>query len=125
MKISEIDWTDDKQYTDSRGLTWTVVSGDLFRNLNKKVPEVIYDEYPMCEILELNFEPVVDWSKVKVDTKVWVSNDEGVVWARRHFAKYEDGKVYVFDSGQTSWTTDKYSTWLTVTLAEESEGGAV
>lgn len=122
MKISEIDWTDDKQYTDSRGLTWTVVSGDLFRNLNKKVPGVIYDEYPMCEILELDFEPVVDWSKVKIDTKVKVSNHDGVVWARRYFAKYEDGEVYVFDGGKTSWTTDKCSAYQNAVLVEESEG---
>lgn len=121
MKIWELDWTDDKQYTDSRGLVWTVVSGDLFRNLNKKAPEVIYDEYPMCEILELDFEPVIDWSKVKVDTKVRVSNGDGIVWARRHFAKYEDGKVYVFDGGQTSWTTNKYSAWNNAVLVEESE----
>lgn len=121
MKISEIDWTDDKQYTDSRGLDWTVVSGDLFRNLNKKVPEVIFDQYPMREILELDFEPVIDWSKVKVDTKVRVSNGDGIVWARRHFAKYEDGKVYAFDGGQTSWTTNKYSAWNNAVLVEESE----
>ena len=121
MKIWELDWTDDKQYTDSRGLDWTVVSGDLFRNLDKKVVEVIFDQYPMCEILELDFEPVVDWSKVKVDTKVRVSNGDGIVWARRHFAKYEDGKVYVFDGGQTSWTTNKYSAWNNAVLVEESE----
>ncbi len=48
-------------------------------------------------------EEVVDWSKVAVDTKVLISED-GNEWERRHFAKYEDGKVYCFTGGCTSFT---------------------
>lgn len=46
---------------------------------------------------------VVDWSKVAVDTLVLVSNDNKE-WTKRYFAKYEDGNVYCWLNGRTSWT---------------------
>ena len=46
---------------------------------------------------------VVDWSKVAVDTLVLVSNDNKE-WIKRYFAKYEDGNVYCWLNGRTSWT---------------------
>lgn len=52
----------------------------------------------------MEYEPEVDWSKVPVDTKVLVRNTEEKEWSRRHFAKFEDGKVYVFPFGETSYT---------------------
>lgn len=52
-------------------------------------------------------EPEVDWSKVKVDTPVLVRNDTEAKWIKRHFAKYENGKVYVFSCGMTSWSYDE------------------
>ena len=48
--------------------------------------------------------PEIDWSKVEVDTKVLVS-DDGEEWHKRHFARYEEGIVYVWGYGATSWTT--------------------
>ena len=51
---------------------------------------------------------IVDWEKVKVDTPVIIQNPNGSYNA--HFCKYENGKVYVFLNGMTSWTarnTDK------------------
>lgn len=45
----------------------------------------------------------VDWSKVSVDTPVLVRNDEDI-WHKRYFAKYENGKKYVFTYGRTSWS---------------------
>lgn len=46
---------------------------------------------------------IVDWSKVAVDTPVLVSNDNKE-WIRRYFARYEDGNVYGWLNGKTSWT---------------------
>ena len=46
---------------------------------------------------------IVDWSKVKVDTTVLVSNDNKE-WIKRYFARYEDGNVYCWLNGKTSWT---------------------
>jgi hypothetical protein len=50
----------------------------------------------------------VDWSKVPVDTPIWVWEDgcEGIK-IKRHFAKFEDGKIYVWNDGKTSWTAEK------------------
>ena len=44
---------------------------------------------------------IVDWSKVAVDTPILVQQK---VELKRHFAKFENGVVYFYDSGRTSWT---------------------
>lgn len=49
---------------------------------------------------------IIDWSTVKVDTKILVRNTNGDVWRKRYFARYENEKVYAFDSGKTSWSAD-------------------
>lgn len=54
----------------------------------------------------MEYEPEVDWRKVPVDAKVLVRNSEEAKWCRRHFAKFEDGKVYVFPFGETSYTSN-------------------
>ena len=48
-------------------------------------------------------EDEIDWNKIEVDTKVLVRDKPYNKWLKRHFAKYEDGKVYVFKDGRTSW----------------------
>lgn len=45
----------------------------------------------------------VDWSKVPVDTHVLVRDRDDQPWMRRYFAKYENGKFYVFAYGRTLW----------------------
>ena len=82
---------------------WTVENGttEEFELYRKGAP--ITDIYFSSQLIRMEFEEVVDWSWVPVDTKVLVS-DDGKEWNRRHFAKYEDGKVYCFDSGATSFS---------------------
>ena len=46
---------------------------------------------------------VVDWSKVPVDTLILVKSDDNC-WYHRHFAKYEDGRIYAWRDGMTSWS---------------------
>lgn len=48
---------------------------------------------------------IVDWSKVPVDTPVLISNNKKI-WFKRYFARYEDGKVYCWLNGKTSWTAE-------------------
>ena len=70
------------------------------------------------------YEPPTDWSKVKVDTKMLVKGWGDRVWKPRHFAKFEDGKVYTWIDGETSWTSDddeNITIWTHYKLAEESE----
>ena len=68
-------------------------------------------------------EPEIDWSNVAVDTPILVRNDEDAdLWWRRHFAKYENGQVYVWDYGSTSWTANGDTTvWKYAKLAESED----
>lgn len=46
----------------------------------------------------------VDWSKVEVDTPIFVRNSIEEVWKCRYFAMYENGEVYAWQLGRTSWS---------------------
>ena len=66
--------------------------------------------------------PETDWSKVEVDTPILVRDFEGSDWFRRHFAKYENGTVYAWDGGDTSWSGgDVMTDWNYAKLAESEE----
>ena len=81
----------------------------------------IESEMHIFDIVNGEFEEVMDWSKVPVDTKVLVS-DDGKEWIRRHFAKYEDGKVYCFCCGASSFSIDdisSVSSWKHYKLYQE------
>lgn len=55
---------------------------------------------------------VVDWENVPVDTKIIVSHSTGSPDYYRYFAEYKDGKVYAWDYGATSWSSDfKSKSW--------------
>ena len=69
---------------------------------------LLTETYFSSQLMRMEFREVTDWSKVPVDTKVLVS-DDGEEWNRRHFAKYEDGKVYCFNDGYTSFTIVNYA----------------
>lgn len=47
---------------------------------------------------------IIDWSTVKVDTKILVRDREIDDWRRRYFAYYKNGEVYVYCNGKTSWS---------------------
>lgn len=61
----------------------------------------------------------VDWSKVEVDTPVMVTDCR--LNKIRHFAKYEDGKVYCWGDGATSLTSDRTVSWKKARLLTEEE----
>lgn len=62
----------------------------------------LLDAYNYIDVLEeLN---VVDWSQVAVDTPILVQDLKGGSYNKRYFAKYEDGKIYAWKDGTTSWT---------------------
>lgn len=44
---------------------------------------------------------IVDWTKVAVDTPIIIKN---VVEHKRHFARFENGLIYYYDCGRTSWS---------------------
>lgn len=73
-------------------------------------------------LLEDYKEPKIDWSKVEVDTPILVRNSEDEKWRKRYFAKYENGHVYAWFEGYTSWTAEGYMIiWNFAKLAENEE----
>ena len=65
----------------------------------------------------------VDWSKVKVDTPIYVRCSDDEKWVPRYFAKFEDGRVYAWSDGTTSFTTPIAGAvdWEYAKLAESEE----
>lgn len=80
---------------------------------------VIISEWADAEYIE----PEVDWSKVPVDTPILVKQLRHNNWSRRYFSHYENGRVYTFADGLTSWTShDDWKDWNYAKLAEVDNG---
>ena len=69
-------------------------------------------------LLEDCEESEIDWSKVEVDTPLLVRNYINGEWSKRYFVKYEDGKVYTWINGRTSWNETGIYAWKYAKLAE-------
>ena len=41
-----------------------------------------------------------------MDTPILVKDHDVDKWEKRHFAKYEHGKVYTYSWGKTSWSNE-------------------
>ena len=67
-----------------------------------------------------SIEDEIDWNKVEVDTKVLVRNKPDDEWVKRHFAKYDGSKVYVFRDGRTSWNNVGITYWEETKLWEDN-----
>lgn len=109
-----------------KGIKYIVYLGDIFGYVGvEKEPEqrdvgstLLRDKYHRLDAIadllpdfnEPNFLDIgkylgiTDWSEVAVDTPVYVKPHKNAVWCKYHFAKYEDGKVYVWALGTTSWS---------------------
>ena len=104
----------DCKYKDSNGQEWKVkklVFNSTYYDLQDRYGEPISKKYYLSTIAELDFEEVIDWSKVPVDTKILVSNcingaGEVIEWRKRYFAKCENGKIYAWNDGVTSFSVD-------------------
>lgn len=98
-------------------------------------PNILKSEYcdldcTMCRMLQAMWlledyeEPEVDWSKVEVDTPILVKEYEESKWTKRYFARYEDGVVYAWNNGVTSWTANDdgcVTAWKYAKLVESNE----
>lgn len=67
-------------------------------------------------------EPEANWSKVAVDTPILVRSSRREKWKRRYFAKFENGKVYAWNDGCTSWNASVGLDWKYAKLAEVKNG---
>ena len=86
---------------------------------------LVFDKKGIENILEpYKEEHEIDWYKVAVDTPILVKASEDKAWHKRYFAKHEDGKVYAWMGGCTSWSTphdDDISAWSFAKLAEAGD----
>lgn len=107
-----------------------LTSGELYPCYKIGCSECLFNESGKdCEALLREWaekeyeEPHVDWSKVAVDTPICVRRSENEQWKKRHFAKYEYGRVHTWCDGATSWSSDADITviWEFAKLAEEVE----
>ena len=83
----------------------------------------IESEMHIFDIVNGEFEEVIDWSKMTVDAKVLVS-DNKLDWEPGHFALYKNGIFYTWEFGKSSFTvcekTEAYmSNWEYCKLYEE------
>lgn len=112
MKITEITWENGKRYEDNYSRIWEVIDFNaLILKNNTSGKKYIKEVYTIKSISQLNFTEVIDWSKVEVDTKIWVRDEDTQDWKPRHFAKYEGGWVYAWNNGKTSHTTQDSKIW--------------
>ena len=62
------------------------------------------------------------WDNVEVDTPIFVKKIQDKNWKPRYFAKHEDGKVFAWAFGKTSFTTDSSPImWECAKLAKDKE----
>lgn len=66
-------------------------------------------------------EPPIDWSKVTVDTPILVRDSSFSEWGKRYFAKYDNGVVYAWSNGTTSWAGDRCTPWKLAKLPDKEQ----
>ena len=102
MNIKEVfEKCNDGDYVvDNKNIKWKVIGGEL-----TNIRFNLYNLYTLKQLLDLDFRKFydIDWSKVEVDTKILVSNDNKR-WYKAHFAMLEDDTIYSFRNGTTSFT---------------------
>ena len=117
-----------KRYSDSQVLCDEIIIPFILEPTGKSCARDI--DCDTCQILTILWlleeyeepkEPEIDWSKVEVDTPILVKEYEHTNWVRRHFVKYEDGVIYAWNDGRTSWTEDDVTAWNYAKLAESNE----
>lgn len=97
--------------------------------LSKVSKEVIYcplttfrellDKTPFRRIRIAELIDEVDWYSVKKDTPVIIQDSNRSYYA--HFCRYENGKIYVFASGMTSWTARNFKSNCTYPVPKDNK----
>ena len=97
-----------------------VMSGGLTKSVDT-IAEIM-PNIDGCGVLDIAEElGVVDWSEVEIDTPVFVRNTNTEPWKCRYFAEYNNGIVYTWVDGRTSWSnkiSDVPSCWKYAKLAK-------
>jgi len=116
MKIWEIDFSKENvEYKDNTDRRWRVRYGGLY-DVEEDIGAT--DVYSLSSLLDMCFKRVADWSKATNNDRILVKDKKGDNWRNRHFARYENGKVFAWEDGRTSWTTTSAMCWEYAKLAE-------
>ena len=82
----------------------------------------LFNKLKRNEVLDIAEELyIVDWSEVEIDARVFVRNTNTEPWKCRYFAEYNNGIVYTWVDGRTSWSnriSDEPISWKYAKLAE-------
>lgn len=85
-------------------------------NCKEKISEWANSEYK---------EPEIDWTKVPVNTPVYVRNNSSNNWNKMHFCRFDPNNnlYYCYFNGNTSWSNEEISLcgWKQCKLAEGVE----
>lgn len=116
---------DGTKYKDKNGIVWKLdgTKHDFCAYIGGSYA-VLTTYYTHKQLVDMEFEEVIDWSKIPIDTKVLVWSKLNNQKLHRHFAGVDNvtGQVKVWDAGQTSFTTTRWNTWSCAELyKEESE----
>ena len=74
----------------------------------------------------MDYEIPIDWTKIEVDTPILVRRSATGEWYRRYFARYENGEVYAWANGTTSWSAKDDECvifWKYAKLYEKEDAG--
>ena len=119
---------DGRKYKDKNGIVWEldgtkddfcsyIVGGEGY--------VVLTIHYTHKQLVDMEFEEVIDWSKIPIDTKIIVWSEANRQKLPRHFAGIDraTGRVKAWDAGRTSFTTKTTSDWDYAEIYKEEEKG--
>ena len=78
---------DGRKYKDKNGIVWELDgTKDDFCALIEEYYAVLTIHYTHKQLVDMEFEEVIDWSKVPIDTKILVWGNGNKQKEKRHFA---------------------------------------
>ena len=107
----------------------------VYRHTNKliecdkinKCSDCLFCEYDSCDLARKKWanseykEREIDWSKVPIDTPIYVWDNNDNRTYKRHFAGYNkvNNMIIAFDNGGTSWSSGATTTrWIHAKIKE-------
>lgn len=116
---------DGTKYKDKIGIIWELdgTKHDFCAQIGDYYA-VLTAHYTHKQLVDMEFEEYVDWSKVPIDTKILVWSKIAKQKLPRHFAGVDSatGRVKAWNDGKTSFTATKTTSWAEAELyKEESE----
>lgn len=122
---------DGTKYKDKTGIVWELdgTKNNFYSDIAGMAKagmgiSVLTLYYTHKQLVDMEFEEYVDWSKVPIDTKILVwSSKGGKQKEKRHFAGINEyGLIEAWNDGQTSFTATGTTLWVNAELyKEESE----